>query len=76
MGALTHTLLRPTPDPWRYLHSRLVPSPDAVAEFVTTVLSDPDRVALPYPARFRRTDQPLEPVLDALTEHTQRHAGE
>jgi hypothetical protein len=67
--SVTHSRLRATPTPWRYLHSRLIPSPVAVATFVILVLTDTEDLAMLYPAQFRRHTQPLRPVIDALAEH-------
>lgn len=66
--SITHSGLRATPTPWRYLHSRLIPPPVAVAAFVTLVLTDTEEIAMLYPAQFRRHTQPLRPVIDALAE--------
>jgi hypothetical protein len=66
--SMTHSLLRSSPSRWRYLHSRLVPSPAAVAGFVALVL-DVEDIAMLYPAQFRHHSQPLAPVIDALAEH-------
>jgi Family of unknown function (DUF6292) len=67
--SITHSRLRTTPTPWRYLHSRLIPLPVAVAAFVTLVLTDTEDIAMLYPAQFRRRTQPLRPVIEALAEH-------
>jgi hypothetical protein len=73
--SITHTLLRSTPNPWRYRHGRLVPSPEAVAGFVTMLLTDPDHpCAMGYPDPSR-THQPRASVLAALTESTPASAA-
>jgi Family of unknown function (DUF6292) len=67
--SVTHSRLRGTASPWRYLHSRLVPAPAAVAAFVTLVITDTEDLAMLYPAQFRRHTEPVRLVLDALAEH-------
>jgi hypothetical protein len=64
--SVTHSRLRGTASPWRYLHSRLVPAPAAVAAFVTLVITDTEDLAMLYPAQFRRHTEPVRLVLDAL----------
>jgi hypothetical protein len=73
----THPLLDSPANPWRYLHLELVPSPDAVANFLGALIVDGEQVGMPYPAQFRHRSQPLQPVIDALTRHavTQRPAS-
>jgi hypothetical protein len=74
--SLTHSLLRSSPTPWSYLHSRLVPPPEEVVGFVEMVLSDVEGLAMLYPAQFRRHCQPLAPVLEALAEHAAPRPGD
>jgi hypothetical protein len=57
----------------RYLHLDLVPSPGTVAGFLVAVLLDGVDVGMPYPGPFRLRSQPLQPVLDALDQHTRRN---
>lgn len=64
--SMTHSKLRTSPTPWRYLHSRLVPSPAGVAGFVSLVLDDADDIMMLYPAQFGRRGQPLEPLIAEL----------